>query len=34
MMDLVTFRIEVISPVDGQVDATVTNTWVFLRSGL
>lgn len=34
LMDLVTFSIDVIDPADGEVDATVTNTWVFLRRGL
>jgi hypothetical protein len=33
MMDLVTFRIDVIDPERGEVDASVTNTWVFLRRG-
>jgi len=31
MMDLVTFRIDIIDPERGGVDASVTNTWVFLR---
>lgn len=31
MMDLVTFRIEVIDVVSGNRDASVTNTWIFLR---
>ena len=31
MMDLVTFRIDIIDPARQEVDASVTNTWIFLR---
>ncbi len=31
LMDLVTFRIDITDPARGDVDASVTNTWIFLR---
>lgn len=31
LMDVVTFRVDVMDAATDQVDASVTNTWVFLR---